>query len=91
MVAEQLLDLVAFALVSLEVLLPLLITIGLLPTVSVGCIRYQREKRAVRCKVDRWAKLVRKINRIRRLQRIFASVGLHLRENVSKDIKEKLK
>ena len=41
--------------------------------------------------LDRWVKLVRKINRICRLQRIVAFVGLHLRENVFKDTKKKLK
>ena len=91
MVAEQLLDLVAVALVSLELLVPPLVAIGLLLTVSVGCVRCQRERNRKQCKVDRWARLVRKINRIRRLQRIFACVGLHLRENISKGIKEKLK
>ena len=91
MVAEQLLDLVAAALVSFELLVPLLVAIGLLLTVSVGCVRCQRERNRKQCKVDRWAGLVRKINRIRRLQRIFACVGLHLRENISKGIKEKLK
>ena len=91
MVAEQLLDLVAVVLVSLELLVPLLAAIGLLLTASVGCIRHQRERRLRQCKVDKWARLVMKINRIRRLQRIFACVGLHLRENISKGIKEKLK
>ena len=91
MVAEQLLDLVAYILVSLELVLPFLIAIGSLLAVSAGWTWHQRRKRSERCKVDRWAKLVRKVHRIRRLQRIFACIGLHLRENVSKDIKEKLK
>lgn len=40
---------------------------------------------------ERWARLVRKTHRIRRLQRYFAFIGIHLRDNFPKGLKERLK
>lgn len=41
--------------------------------------------------IDRWRRLVRHSRRIRRLQMIWAHLGVHLRDHVSRPIREQLK
>ena len=40
---------------------------------------------------NRWANLIRKLRRIKRLQRLWAQLGSHLKNNVSKFVGARLK
>ena len=40
--------------------------------------------------IDRWARLFRKLNRIRRLQRLFHNIGMHLQHHVTDYIRKRL-
>lgn len=74
------------------VILSLLPVIGLLSTVSVGRLQRWRAQRTRSIEAEeRWARLVRKAHRIRRLQRYFAFIGIHLRDNFPKGLKDRLK
>ena len=96
MVAEQL-DPVAVLLFCASeswglLALGLIPVIGLLSTVSVGRIqRWRAQRRRSVEAEERWRKLVRKLHRIRRLQRYFAHIGIHLRDNFPKRLKDELK
>ena len=90
MVAELLVELAAWVLVLIHwVWKPLLL--GATLTGSVRVLRILGERTLNERAVGRWRRLVCKLHRIRRLQRIFGSLGLHLRDNLSKKVLKKLK
>lgn len=89
MVAEQLDPAAVLLFCATEswrlVILSLLLAVGLLSTVSVGRIQRWRAQRTRSIEAEqRWARLVRKA-------RYFAFIGIHLRDNFPKGIKERLK
>ena len=40
--------------------------------------------------IERWGRLLRKLYRIRRLQRLFHNIGMHLQHNIAEHIRKRL-
>ena len=93
MVAERLVDLVAWLLVIFDCALDSAVALGVVSAVSAGLLwlRALRARRVRDSKISKWRKLIRKLQRIRRLQRLFAVLGNHLRDNVNKNVLRRLK
>lgn len=78
MVAERLVDAAAVLLLLVDTLWPVFVTLGVLSILWIG-VRWSWGV-AESHTAHRWEKLVRKVNRIRKLRRIWASLGHHLQQ-----------
>ena len=91
MVAELLLDLVAWVSVIPNSLVVAVSLVVVTSAVSVGITRVDREGERRRRIENRWERLITRALRVRRLERYFAYLGHHLNHHLNRNLLNRIR